>query len=93
MNKIDINLKKINSDLDNSWEVLAEPIQIVMRYHNIKNSYEIIKDATRGKIIDKDSIASIINGCDLDDNLKKKLLKLKPRDYIGLANKLTLKRN
>ncbi len=92
MNKIDINLKKINSDLDNSWEVLAEPIQIVMRYHNIKNSYEIIKDATRGKIIDKDSIASIINGCDLDDNLKKKLLKLKPRDYIGLANKLTLKR-
>ena len=92
MNKIDINLNKINADLDNSWEILAEPIQTVMRYHNIKNSYEIIKDATRGKSLNKESIVSIINNCDLDNKIKKKLLQLKPRDYIGLAKKLTLKK-
>ena len=92
MNKIDINLNKINADLDNSWEILAEPIQTVMRYHNIKNSYEIIKEATRGKSLNKESIVSIINNCDLDNKIKKKLLQLKPRDYIGLAKKLTLKK-
>ena len=93
MNKIDINLDKINTDLDNSWEILAEPIQTVMRYYNIKNSYEIIKDATKGKTLNKDSIVSIINNCDLDKTIKKKLLQLRPRDYIGLAKKLTLKKN
>ena len=93
INKIDVNTKKINSDLDESWEVLAEPIQIIMRYHNIKNSYDIIKQSTRGKTIDKNTIKNIINKCDLEESVKNRLLKLKPRDYIGLAKKITLKKN
>ena len=64
-----------------------------MRYHNVKNSYDIIKKATRGKHIDKQTIKNIINNCDLDESIKNKLLKLKPSDYIGLAKKITLKKS
>jgi len=93
MNKIDLNIKKIDCDLNESWEVLAEPIQTVMRYYNIENSYDILKEKTRGRTIDHDSIVEIINECDLDNNVKKKLLNLKPNEYIGLAKKLALKNN
>ena len=90
LNKIELNKNKINFDLDNSWEILAEPIQTVMRYHNISNSYDIIKKSTRGKVIDKIEIDKIIAKSKLDKEIKEKLLKLKPRDYIGLAKKLAL---
>ena len=93
MNKIDLNIKKIDCDLNESWEVLAEPIQTVMRYYNIENSYDILKEKTRGKAIDHNSIVEIINECDLDNKVKKKLLNLKPNEYIGLAKKLALKNN
>ena len=93
MNKIDINLDKINDEINESWEILAEPIQTIMRYYNIENSYDIIKNATRGKSIDEKTIKIIINNCDLDKSIKLKLLKLRPREYIGLAKKLTLKKN
>ena len=92
MNKIDINLIKINEDLNMSWEILAEPIQMV-RYHNVDNSYDIIKKATRGKEINQDTIKDIINKSDLKNTIKNKLLKLEPKDYIGLAKKLTTKKN
>ena len=93
MNKIDINILKINEDLNMSWEVLAEPIMTVMRYHNVDNSYDIIKQATRGKEINQDIIKDIINKSDLNNTIKNKLLKLEPKDYIGLAKKLTTKKN
>ena len=93
MKKIDVNIKKIDEDLNKSWEILAEPIQTIMRYHNVENSYDVIKDATRGKDITQETIKEIIDKCDLSDPIKNKLLKLKPRDYIGLAKKLTLKKN
>ena len=93
MNKIDINILKINEDLNVSWEVLAEPIMTVMRYHNVDNSYDIIKQATRGKEINQDIIKDIINKSDLKNTIKNKLLKLEPKDYIGLAKKLTIKKN
>ena len=93
MKKIDINIKKIDEDLNKSWEILAEPIQTIMRYHNVENSYDVIKDATRGKDITQETIKEIIDKCDLSDSIKNKLLKLKPSDYIGLAKKLTLKKN
>ena len=93
MNKIDINILKINEDLNMSWEVLAEPIMTVMRYHNVDNSYDIIKQATRGKEINQDIIKDIINKSDLKNTIKNKLLKLEPKDYIGLAKKLTIKKN
>jgi len=92
MKKIDLNLDKINYDIDSSWEVLAEPIQTIMRYYKIPNSYDLIKKATRGKPIDQNSLIKIIENSGLDNIAKEKLLKLKPRDYIGLARKLALKK-
>ena len=92
MRKIDLNLDKINIDIDSSWEILAEPIQTIMRYYKIPNSYNLIKKATRGKPIDQNSLIKIIENSGLDNTAKEKLLKLKPRDYIGLAKKLALKK-
>ena len=92
MRKIDLNLDKINYDIDSSWEKLAEPIQTIMRYYKIPNSYDLIKKATRGKPIDQNSLIKIIENSGLDNTAKEKLLKLKPRDYIGLAKKLALKK-
>lgn len=92
MRKIDLNLDKINYDIDSSWEILAEPIQTIMRYYKIPNSYDLIKKATRGKPIDQNSLIKIIENSGLDNTAKEKLLKLKPRDYIGLAKKLALKK-
>ena len=92
MKKIDLNLDKINYDIDSSWEILAEPIQTIMRYYKIPNSYDLIKKATKGKPIDQNSIIKIIENSGLDNIAKEKLLKLKPRDYIGLARKLALKK-
>ncbi len=93
MQKIDVNIDKINLDLDESWEILAEPIQTIMRFNKIENSYELIKKVTRGEIINQKAIETIINNSTLDKSIKKKLLSLKPRDYIGLAKKLALKKN
>ena len=92
MRKIDLNLDKINYDIDSSWEILAEPIQTIMRYYKIPNSYDLIKKATRGKPIDQNSLIKIIENSGLENIAKEKLLKLKPRDYIGLAKKLALKK-
>ena len=92
MKKIDLNLDKINYDIDSSWEILAEPIQTIMRYYKIPNSYDLIKKATRCKPIDQNSLIKIIENSGLDNIAKEKLLKLKPRDYIGLAKKLALKK-
>ena len=92
MRKIDLNLDKINYDIDSSWEILAEPIQTIMRYYKIPNSYDLIKKATRGKPIDQNSLIKIIENSGLDNTAKEKLLKLKPRDYVGLAKKLALKK-
>ena len=92
MRKIDLNLDKINYDIDSSWEILAEPIQTIMRFYKIPNSYDLIKKATRGKPIDQNSLIKIIENSGLDNTAKEKLLKLKPRDYIGLAKKLALKK-
>ena len=64
-----------------------------MRYYNIKNSYDILKNATRGRIINREIIHKIINSSDLDKTVKNKLLNLKPSEYIGIAEKITLKKN
>tara|TARA_B100000287_G_C20664338_1_gene791254 strand:+ start:1781 stop:3160 length:1380 start_codon:yes stop_codon:yes gene_type:complete len=91
LNKIQINEKKIKSDLDDCWELLAEPIQTVMRLYNINDSYNIIKKSTRGKLVNKQTIHKIIKKSSLPANIKSKLLKLKPSEYLGIAKELSNK--
>jgi adenylosuccinate lyase len=77
-----------HSFLDQSWEVLAEPIQTVMRRYGIENPYEQLKELTRGKGITKEALREFIQGLAIPADAKKRLLDMTPASYIGLAAKL-----
>ena len=85
INKLVAAPERIAAELDQAWEVLAEPIQTVMRRYGIENPYEKLKDLTRGQTIDKASLHAFINGLDIPDNEKQRLLKLTPASYVGNA--------
>jgi adenylosuccinate lyase len=91
LNKLEINTSRLNEDLNNSWEVLAEAIQTVMRVHDLPNPYEQLKALTRGKDgINQASLHTFITGLDLPIDEKNRLMQLTPQAYIGLAESLTL---
>ncbi len=83
--KLDIDESRIRTDLERSWEVLAEPIQTMMRRHGVPEAYEKLKTLTRGKAIDRVQIRIFLEQLDLPDEAKKKLLELTPQNYIGNA--------
>lgn len=90
INKLEVNSQRISEDLEHAWEVLAEPIQTLMRRYGIANPYEQLKTLTRGKNgINKEALQSFINDLDLPDDAKKQLLTLTPWDYTGKASELT----
>ena len=88
LGKLEINPSVIAADLDNNWELLAEPIQTVMRKCGMENAYEKLKDLTRGKKVDAAGIQLFVAGLDLPEDEKAKLVALTPHNYIGLAAKL-----
>ena len=83
--KLEVNESKITEDLDKAWEVLAEPIQTVMRRYGVENPYEKLKDLTRGKQIDSKIIDDFINTLEIPAEAKEELRKLTPMNYIGNA--------
>ncbi len=85
LGKLEVNPARLGADLDNSWEVLAEPIQTVMRRYGIDNPYEKLKAITRGKDIDRDSIHAFIDSLDIPDEAKARLRELSPQNYTGNA--------
>jgi adenylosuccinate lyase len=85
LGKLKVNASKLSQDLDNSWEVLAEPIQTILRLHGIENPYEQLKTLTRGKTINAGVLAEFIAGLDIPDEAKTQLLELTPAGYIGNA--------
>lgn len=87
LDKIVLNAQALEDDLACHWEVLAEPIQTVMRRYRQPNAYEQLKQFTRGKPIDQKSLHDFIRQTHLPDTAKQALLKLTPRDYIGYATK------
>jgi len=86
--KIEVNNEKIRQDLDNAWEVLAEPIQTVMRRYGIENPYEKLKALTRGQEINQQLIQEFVADLDIPTEAKEHLMQLTPSSYIGIANKL-----
>jgi adenylosuccinate lyase len=89
LNKLEANPQRVAYDLDNSWEVLAEPIQTVMRRYNIDNAYDKLKELTRGKGgINRESLHVFINTLDLPEAEKQRLFELSPQTYIGKATEL-----
>ncbi len=88
LNKLEVNEAKLADVLNNNWEVLAEPIQTVMRRYGIENPYEKLKDLTRGSKISAETLSAFIANLDMPDDAKKALSKLTPANYIGLAVQL-----
>jgi adenylosuccinate lyase len=88
LNKLEVNPTRLAEDLDATWEVLAEPVQTVMRRYGIENPYEQLKELTRGKGISKEGLREFITGLAIPDSAKKLLLEMTPSNYIGIADKL-----
>ena len=81
----------IDADLDAAWEVLAEPVQTVMRRHGIANPYEQLKELTRGKAITKEALHAFIRGLAIPTEERERLLVMTPRSYVGKAAELALR--
>jgi adenylosuccinate lyase len=90
MAKIGVGTATIDADLDAAWEVLAEPVQTVMRRHGIDEPYEQLKALTRGKAITQDVLHAFIRGLAIPAAERDRLLALTPRGYVGLAATLAL---
>lgn len=90
LSKLELNAEALEADLDNAWEVLAEPVQTVMRKHGVESAYEKLKELTRGEAINSDKLRSFIDTLDIDDKDKLRLRDLTPSTYTGLAAKLTM---
>ena len=88
LNKLEVNPGRMADDLNQNWEVLAEPVQTVMRRYGIENPYEQLKELTRGKGISKDALREFINGLAIPQDAKDRLLAMTPATYVGLAEKL-----
>ncbi|MGO3295796.1 adenylosuccinate lyase [Marinobacter sp.] len=85
LSKLEINPARLDEDLDRAWEVLAEPIQTVMRRYNIEKPYEKLKALTRGKAMTPEVIRSFVEGLEMPDSAKAELMALTPGNYIGNA--------
>ena len=89
LKKVDVNIEKLGYDLDNNWEVLAEPIQTVLRKYGIPDAYDRLKELTRGKRISKEAIQEFVESLDaISEEDKSNLLLLSPANYIGLASEI-----
>ena len=85
MGKLELNAKAIDDDIDSCWEILAEPIQTVMRRYRIEKPYEKLKELTRGKQIDQQSVQDFVQTLTIPESAKQELLQLTPRKYLGNA--------
>ena len=88
LDKLELNAPALAEDLDHAWEVLAEPVQTVMRRHGLPNPYDQLKDFTQGKPITRELMQGFIAGLALPAEDKQRLLALTPAGYVGLAETL-----
>jgi adenylosuccinate lyase len=88
LGKLDADLDRIAADLDDRWEVLAEAIQTVMRRHGLGDAYERLKDLTRGRQINRETLREFIASLDIPKAERDRLLALDPKSYVGLAERL-----
>ncbi len=91
LNKLEINPAALEAELDSNWEVLAEPIQTVMRRYGIEKPYEKLKELTRGKRVDQKTMQDFVQGLDIPQEAKDRLMTMTPMNYIGNAIEQTKK--
>lgn len=88
LGKLEVNTAAIAAEIDNAWELLAEPVQTVMRRYGLPNPYEQLKELTRGKGITQEALQTFIAGLELPEAEKQRLLTMTPAQYIGKAAEL-----
>ena len=88
LNKLEANPERLAEDLDSAWEVLAEPVQTVMRRFSVPNHYEQLKDLTSGKGISRDDLRRFIAALPIPEADRARLLEMTPASYIGMAAEL-----
>jgi adenylosuccinate lyase len=88
LGKLELNREAIDKDLNESWEVLAEPIQTVMRRFHLEGAYEKLKEVTRGRTVKAEDLHALIRGLDIPAAEKERLLALTPASYVGKAAEL-----
>ncbi|CAB5700977.1 Adenylosuccinate lyase [Delftia tsuruhatensis] len=88
LNKLELNEERLQEDLDQAWEVLAEPIQTVMRRYGVQGAYEKLKEVTRGKTVQAEDLHRLINGLEIPQADKDRLLAMTPASYVGKAAEL-----
>jgi adenylosuccinate lyase len=88
LNKLEVNPVRLAQDLDATWEVLAEPVQTVMRRYGIENPYEQLKELTRGKGISREALREFVLTLAIPQEAKDRLLAMTPANYIGAAAQL-----
>ena len=85
LGKLQVDRERLAEDLADCWEVLAEPVQTVMRRYGVENPYEQLKAMTRGRAIDRDTLHRFIETLDIPDDARRTLLEMTPGDYVGNA--------
>ncbi len=88
LDKLELNPEALAQDLDAAWEVLAEPIQTVMRRYGVQGAYEQLKAVTRGKVVSAADLQALIRGLDIPPEAKERLLQMTPATYTGMAQAL-----
>ncbi len=88
LGKISVNVEGLAADLDANWEVLAEPIQTVMRAEGLANPYERLKELTRGARVDAEGLRAFLDGLELSEEGRSRLAALRPGTYVGLAERI-----
>jgi adenylosuccinate lyase len=90
LERVEADPDRLNSDLNDNWVILAEAVQTVMRRYGIENSYEQLKDLTRGRSVDRDSLSEFIRSLNIPKPAKQQLLELTPFNYTGNAQQQAL---
>jgi adenylosuccinate lyase len=88
LNKLELNREALDADLDAAWEVLAEPIQTVMRRYGVQGAYEKLKEVTRGKTVTAEALHGLIRSLDIPPAEIERLLAMTPASYVGQAAEL-----
>ncbi|HEX4598084.1 MAG TPA: adenylosuccinate lyase [Burkholderiaceae bacterium] len=91
LGRIEVDPKALAADLDASWEVLAEPVQTVMRRYGVGQPYERLKELTRGRAVTRETLHAFIQSLPIPDKARQELLALTPATYVGLAEELALR--
>jgi adenylosuccinate lyase len=88
LNKLALNREALDEDLDHAWEVLAAPIQTVMRRYGVQGAYEKLKEVTRGKTVKAEDLHGLIRSLEIPEAEKERLLAMTPGSYTGMAAEL-----